>query len=177
MFLPQIGKVVEIFYQCVQGIVSNQNDSSKAEHYHIEAQKLIDSNKIKSMLSILNTYILSNQDQKTSQEKDFYVNLFKMLCEIIKEYKDTYVAQHCVQTLASLLKTENQNKSTFYKEYLPQVKTLLHEKSQVWGLNDSASIFVGHAILNLLQLEMTDDSSTEDLLLNCMVRMSQDGAL
>ena len=54
---------------------------------------------------------------------------------------------------------------------------LLHEKSQVWGLNDSASIFVGHAILNLLQLEMTDDSSTEDLLLNCMVRMSQDGAL
>lgn len=98
-FLPLIKKTIEIFYNCVMNLSS--------KFYQEEAQKIIDSNQLKSMLAILNSYILRNPDVKgdlSQEEQNFYTEIFKMICEILNSYKDTYVNMHCVLTLAAFLK-------------------------------------------------------------------------
>ena len=70
------------------------------------------------MLAILNTYLLSNNDasnlmQAPEEEKIFYVEMFKMISEILNSYKDTYVSLHCVLSLASFLKKTSKNNNIF----------------------------------------------------------------
>jgi hypothetical protein len=59
------------------------------------------------MLAILNSYLLRNPDVQgtlLAEEQNFYTTIFKMICEILNSYKDTYVNMHCVLTLAAFLK-------------------------------------------------------------------------
>lgn len=62
----------------------NINSDKKMQE---EAQRIVDSNQLKNMLSIFNAYILRNPSftESCSQpsENAFYMNIFKMICEIL----------------------------------------------------------------------------------------------
>ena len=55
VFVSQVRDTITLFYTCVTNINSNPKMQE-------EAQKIIDSNKLKNMMSIFNVYILKNQD-------------------------------------------------------------------------------------------------------------------
>ena len=78
-----------------------------------------------------------------------YVEIFKMICEILNSHRDTYVNLHCVLTLSTFCK--NQIWQPLYSEYIPALKILLNKLSNPnIGLDESSSLYLGHAILNLL---------------------------
>jgi hypothetical protein len=113
------------------------------------------------MLAILNSYLLRNPDIQghlPADELSFYGEIFKMICEILNSYKDTYVNMHCVLTLAAFLKFGK------FTELLGVVKGLMGKLSNSnVGLDESASLYMGHAILNLLMSDMD-----EGVLFHCM---------
>jgi len=79
---------------------------------------IIDSNQLKSMLAILNSYLINNNDaanlmQAPQEEKEFYIDIFKMISEILNSYKDTYVSLHCVLSLASFFKKTSIDNNIF----------------------------------------------------------------
>jgi hypothetical protein len=116
------------------------------------------------MLAILNSYLLRNPDVQgnlSAEEQNFYTSIFKMICEILNSYKDTYVNMHCVLTLAAFLKLGK------FQDLLPSMKVLISKLSNCnVGLDESSSLYMGHAILNLLQLDMD-----EGILFHCMQRV------
>ena len=132
---------------------------------------IIDSNQLKSMLGILNSFLINNQDASNlmsvpEDEKVFYVEIFKMISEILNSYKDTYVSLHCVLSLASFFKKTSQDNNIF-AQFMPDVKTLLSKLANTnVGLDEASSLYMGHLIMNFLKLEIDDM-----LLYHCMLRV------
>ena len=101
------------------------------------------------MLSIYNAFLTSNQ-----QETELNMNMLRMVCEIVNNYRDTYVNLHCCLTLAIFCKFEHQPEVTLV------LKTLfLKLTSANVGLDDSAATYLGHAIVNLIS-KNTDESDS-----------------
>ena len=89
-----------------------------------------------------------------------------MICEILSSYKDTYVNLHCMLTLASFLKM-SQPGDNFFQDFMPNLKVLLSKLSNCnVGLDESSSLYAGHAILNLMRHELD-----EGVLFHCMLRV------
>jgi len=99
-------------------------------------------------------------------EKQFYAKIFEMICEILNSYRDTYVNLHCVLTLSVFCKTLVKPGSTAYGSFIGGIRTLLNKLTT--SLDDSASLFLGHTILNVLSHQIEDDI---DLLHHCMIRI------
>ena len=59
VFVTQVSHTISLFYNCVMNIQVNPKMQE-------EAQKIIDSNKLKNMMSIFNVYILRNEDFQAS---------------------------------------------------------------------------------------------------------------
>lgn len=129
---------------------------------------IIDSNQLKSMLAILNSYLINNNDaanlmQAPLEEKEFYIDIFKMISEILNSYKDTYVSLHCVLSLASFFKKTSIDNNIF-QQFMPDIKSLLSKLANPnVGLDESSSLYMGHMILNYIRLDMD-----ELLLYHCM---------
>lgn len=127
-----------------------------------EAQRIIDSNQLKNMLSIFNSFLFANtKAQSLAQEKaDFYLSNFKMLCEILNSYRDTYFNLHCCLTLAAFCKT------MLVEEMKRPVVTLFTKLTSAnVGLDDSAALFLGHAMVHC-ELE-------QPLIANCIARIQK----
>ena len=106
-----------------------------------------------------------------------YLSMFKMICEILNSYRDTYVNLHCVLTLGAFCKSLIVQK--LYSEHIPTLKVLLSKLSNPnVGLDESSSLYLGHAILNLLTHCFRDASSpveelVDPLLFNCILRVTK----
>lgn len=62
VFWPVIERTIEVFYQCVVGINTEDAPNQQKAQMREEAQRLVDSNQLKSVLSIFNAYLLRNSD-------------------------------------------------------------------------------------------------------------------
>lgn len=114
-------------------------------------QRLIDSNETKNMLSIYNSFLLAvDFTHLPESELEFHTEMFKMICEILNSVRDTYINLHCCQTL-----------SVFCKEFIrlkpdlrPVLKQLFVKLSNPnVGMDDSACLYLGHAIYNMFASE------------------------
>jgi hypothetical protein len=80
----------------------------------------------------------------------FYKNLFKMICEILNSYRDTYVNLHCIMTLCAYFRTflnKNDSKSD-YIEFFPSIRVLLIKLANPnIGLSDTAAVYLGHSVI------------------------------
>jgi hypothetical protein len=89
-----------------------------------------------------------------------------MICEILNSYKDTYVNMHCVLTLASFLKISEVG-ANFFEEFMPTLKVLISKLANCnVGLDESSSLYAGHAIMNMMKHEID-----EGILFHCMLRV------
>jgi len=124
------------------------------------------------MLSIFNSFLLSNNQfvtgQLSSDENLYYAGMFKMICDILFAFKDTYVNLHLCLTLGAFSKTLLK----FNKELLAPLRQLLNKltNSNI-GIDDSASLYVGHAIANILNHDIDETNDIQQLLPQCMSRI------
>ena len=105
------------------------------------------------MLAIYNAFLLRNPEMKelklAAEDRAFYLGIFKMICEILHSYRDTYVNLHSVLTLSAYCK--NLIKEPEYQDLVPTLRQLLLTLSNPnIGLCESSSIYLGHAIVNLM---------------------------
>lgn len=130
-----------------------------------EAQRIVDSNQLKSVLSIFNAYLLRNADvtgagAKSSEER---AKMFEQICEILRLYRDTYVNLHCVLNLAAFCKVLTSDENGRYAQGL---RTLFNKlSSENVGLDDASSLYLGHAIVNFLSQGQLDDANDVQVLL------------
>lgn len=104
----------------------------------------------------------------SEEEVQFYDNIFKMVCEILNSYKDTYVNLHCCLTLSAFCKTSLHSGS----QILPVLRTLMNKLTSAnVGLDDSASLYLGHAITNLLVHSIDEANDIAFLLPQCITRI------
>ena len=109
------------------------------------------------MLSIFNSFLLSNTQFESgslsSDEHQFYDRMFKMICDILFAFKDTYVNLHLCLTLGAFSKTLLKHN----KELLGPLRSLLNKLTNPnIGIDDSASLYVGHAIANILHFAIDE---------------------
>jgi hypothetical protein len=95
------------------------------------------------------------------------LSIFKLICEILHSYRDTYVNLHAVLTLSAYCKSLI--KQPEYQELLPTLRELLSKLSSPHaGLDESASMYLGHAIMNLMAHQIDETSDLDGMLYHCM---------
>ena len=72
---------------------------------------MIDQNSFNSIISVFNAHLLNSPEfnaehlnLKNQQETQYYVDLLKMICEILNSFRESYVNLHCMVTLSAFCK-------------------------------------------------------------------------
>lgn len=121
------------------------------------------------MISIYNAYALSVDFKNvTKNEVEFHYEVLKMICDILYQVKDIYINLHCCQTLSILCKSFISLKN----EIIPIILELLIKLSNPnIGIDDSACLYLGQGIFNVLQIYQKTDQSCFQIIQNCVQRI------
>lgn len=116
---------------------------------------MIDTNGFNSILSIFNAHLLNSAEfnsqamlSKDKQEIQFYVNLLKMVCEILHSHRETYVNLHSMITLSAFCKRHIKPGNSEYAVLIPKIFELLSKLSNPnVGLDETSAVYLGQANL------------------------------
>ena len=83
-------------------------------------------------------------NMKDKEETKYYVDLLKMICEILNSFRESYVNLHCMITLSAFCKRHVAPSNTQYSDLIPSIFNLLTKLSSSHiGLDETSAVYLG----------------------------------